>query len=218
MDDRVTPELWFELCDLSDSEGETRAAELAAESGVERVTWWRNLVPDRTDLPRTLAEFTMLVVGEIGAGFVGPAARPGVRTLRWRRTARPGQGTISDETTNGLSVVMISPQTEAGAADLRAWGDLVHIRHIAEASVPGYRMITPYEVVGEVPGPGPGPRWLHLYEMVTPTPELSFKAMTPMVAARMGGHRTETWRRWATHPELVIDYVNTFALRGERRG
>ena len=217
MDDRLTPELWFELGDASPDEAAARAADLVAGPGVDRVTWWRNVVPDRTDLPRTLAEFTTLVIAEPGDGFEPPAVPPGVRTLRWRRTARPGQGTISDETTNGLSVVMISPRTEEGAVDLRAWGDLVHIRHIAEASVPGYRMITPYEVVGDVPGPGPGPRWLHFYEMVTPTPELSFKAMTPIVAARMGGMHTATWKHWATHPELVIDYVNTFSLVGELR-
>ncbi len=217
MDDRVTDELWFEMSDLTDSEAEARAGQLGDGPGVERVTWWRNLVPNRSDLPRTLDEFTTLIIGEVGLDFVVPDTHPGVRSLYWRRTARPGQGTISDETTNGLSVVMISPRTESGAADLRAWGDLVHIRHIAEASVPGYRMITPYEVVGEVPGPGPGPRWLHLYEMVTPTPELSFKAMTPIVAGRMGGMHTATWKHWAHHPELVIDYVNTFQLGSERR-
>ncbi len=209
MDDRLTPELWFELTDLPVSEYATgRATTLSASPGVERVTWWTNVVPDRTDLPRTVAEFTVLGIAEIGPDFAPPAVSDGVRTIRWRRTARPGQGTISDETTNGLSVVMISPRTESGASALRAWGDLVHIRHIAEASVPGYRMITPYESVGG------GPRWLHLYEMVTPNPELSFKTMTPIVAARMGGWSTPTFKQWAFHPELVIDYVNTFTLAG----
>lgn len=218
MDDRITPTLWFELCDLAPERYEAdRLPAVLARPGVERVTWWRNVVPGRTDLPRTLEEFCLLGIAEIGCDFEPPVPTAGVRTLRWQRTARPGQGTISDEPTTGLSVVMISPRTPEGARALRDWGDLVHIRHIAEASVPGFRMITPYEVVGPVPGPGPGPRWLHLYEMVTSEPELSFRAMTPIVASRMGGTRTETWRHWATHPELVIDYVNTFARVGEAR-
>ncbi len=129
------------------------------------------------------------------------------------RTGRPGQGTISGRPTIGLSLVLISPHEEARAQDLRDWADFVHIRHIAEAAVPGYTMITPY-VNAE---PGGHPRFMHLYEMDCRDPERAFKSMTPMVAARMGGARSDYFRNWADGPSLRIMYVNSFARAGEAR-
>ena len=87
----------------------------------------------------------------------------------------------------------------------------MHIRHIAAAAVPGYSMITPYEHAG-----GGDPRFLHFYEMETDTPEVSFKAMAPLVAERLGGYDTEAFRHWAYGPSLRIMYVNSFLRVGER--
>ncbi|MEZ5244782.1 MAG: hypothetical protein R2707_06785 [Acidimicrobiales bacterium] len=159
---------------------------------------------DRVDLPRTLPEFDTLVVVEdppADAGAV-PASR---NTLTFARTPRPGQGSLTDEPTNGLQLVLISPKDPDRAQELRDWGDFVHIRHIAEAAVPGFRMITPYVNVA-----ADGPRFLHLYEMHTDDPEAAFQAMTPRVAERLGGTDTATFAAWAWHPQLQIDYVNTF--------
>ena len=116
---------------------------------------------------------------------------------------------MTDEPTNGLQLVLISPKDPALAQDLRDWGDFVHIRHIAEAAVPGFRMITPYVNAGL-----DGPRFLHFYEMHTDDPEAAFQDMTPRVAERLGGTETEAYRAWAWHPQLRIDYVNTFRRVG----
>ena len=38
-----------------------------------------------------------------------------------------------------------------------------------------------------------------------------------VIARRLVGERdSPTWKEWAMHPELQIDYVNTFARVGER--
>jgi hypothetical protein len=159
---------------------------------------------DRTDLPRTLPEFDTLVVVEnpVDDGVAHPDR---IAAFTFARTARPGQGSLTDESTIGLQLVLISPKDPAAAQDLRDWGDFVHIRHIAEAAVPGFRMITPYVNVG-----ADGPRFLHLYEMHTEDPEAAFQEMTPRVVERLGGQETDAFREWAWHPQLRIDYVNTF--------
>ncbi len=163
-----------------------------------------NVNRDRTDLPRTLPEFDTLVVVEDPARE--PPAHPARRgSLTFERTPRPGQGSLTGEATNGLQLVLISPKDPAQAQVLRDWGDFVHIRHIAEAAVPGFRMITPYANTATT-----GPRFLHFYEMHTDDPEAAFQAMTPRVADRLGGTGSEEYRAWAWHPQLRIDYVNTF--------
>ena len=97
----------------------------------------------------------------------------------------------------------------ARARELRDWADFVHIRHIAEAAVPGFRMITPY-VNARAGDEGAEPWFLHFYEMDTDDAEAAFLAMTPRVAERLGGTETAAFRDWAWHPQPVIDYVNTF--------
>jgi hypothetical protein len=87
----------------------------------------------------------------------------------------------------------------------------VHIRHIAEVGVPGYCMITPYENAT-----GADPRFMHFYEMDTDDPERAFKAMTPLVMQRIGGPKTDAFKRWAWGPSLRIMYVNSFAREGAR--
>src|SRR5690348_14085209 len=150
------------------------------ERGATRATWWRNVHRDRDDLPRVLPEFDHLGVYEVDDAFVAPATPHGVTGYHFRRTPRPGQGSLSGEETIGLSLVLISPKDPARAQELRDWGDFVHIRRIAEAGVPGYGMITPYENAT-----GGDPRYMHFYEMHTDEPERSYKAMTPLVSQRI---------------------------------
>lgn len=210
MEDRATPHLYFELVDLDrETYLETRAHEILAR-GAERLTCWENLVPDRDDLPRRLDEFGWLAVYEVDSAFEPPPASNDVAGFHFARTARPGQGHLRDTPTLGLLVVLISPREPAAADALRAWADFIHIRQIAEAGVPGYTMITPYESVAQ-----DEPRFLHLYEMDTLDAETTFQRMTPMVAERLGGYRAEAFRAWTDHDALRIDYVSTFRRIGE---
>jgi hypothetical protein len=110
-----------------------------------------------------------------------------------------------------MELVFISPREPQGAQALRDWGDFIHLRHIAATSVPGFTMITPYENVS-----GGTPRFMHLYEMDTPEAEEAFRRMTPVTEERrIGKQGTPLWEEWATHEQLVINYVNTFRRIGE---
>jgi hypothetical protein len=210
MEDRHTAGLYLEMTDRAlDVYARDRVPEILAMPGVERATWWRNLVRDRDDLPRVLPEFDHLGVYEIDGTFRAPAAPPDIANHHFVRTPRPGQGALTGRPTIGLSLVLISPQEPSLAQELRDWADFVHIRHIAEVGVPGYCMITPYENAT-----GADPRFLHFYEMDTDDPEGAFKAMTPLVMQRIGDHKTGAFKRWAWGPGLRIMYVNSFAREG----
>jgi hypothetical protein len=214
MEDRAGTALWLEMTDMpAEAYAADRVPALAAHPGVERVSWWRNVRPGRDDLPRVLPERHLLGIAEVGDGFEPPAAPPGIAALHYRRTPRPGQGRLTGRPTIGLSLVLISPREPHQAQALRDWGDFVHIRHIAEAAVPGYSMITPYEHAE-----GGDPRYLHLYEIDDADPEAVFGRMTPMVTERIGPPTSAPWRAWATCPELRIMYVNTFSLLGSVPG
>jgi hypothetical protein len=177
--------------------------------GVHRLTCWDNCWPDRDDLPRRIDEFGWLAVFETDQAFTAPPPAEGVRGLHFVRTSRPAQGRLTDAETLGLLVVLISPSRPSTADALRRWGDFVHIRHIAEAAVPGYTMITPYERIE-----GGTPLFLHFYEMDTVEAETTFASMTPMVAERLGGYETPAFRSWANHASLRIDYVGSFSRAG----
>ena len=164
--------------------------------------------PDRDDLPRVLPEFGTLGVFEVDGGFAPPAAADGIAGHLFHPTPRPGQGRLTGRPTVGLSLVLISPKDPGDAPALRDWADFVHLRHIAEAAVPGYSMVTPYEHAD-----GGDPRFLHFYEMDTDDPETSFQAMTPLVRERLD---RDTFRTWTGHPALRIWYVNSFRRVGER--
>jgi hypothetical protein len=212
VEDRLTPGLYLEMTDCpADDYPASRVPELLAQPGVERVTWWENACRDRTDLPRKIPEFGLLGVCEVGEGFSAPSTPDGIAGHLFRRTPRPGQGCLTGKPTLGIMLVLISPRQPEQAQDLRDWADFVHIRHIAEAGVPGYSMITPYENVT-----GGDPRFLHFYEMDSDDPEATFQTMTPLVAARIGQPGTPAWDAWANTPELRIMYVNTFRRLGER--
>ena len=212
MEDRHTAGLYLEMTDRPlDAYASARVPEVLALPGVERATWWRNVHRDRDDLPRVLPEFGHLGVYEVGDGFVAPGPPEGITGHHFLRYRRPGQGVLTGRPTIGLSLVLISPKEPGRAQELRDWADFVHIRHIAEAAVPGYAMITPYETAT-----GGDPRFMHFYEMDTDDPETAFKRMTPLVIERIGGTDTDAFRRWAFGPSLRIMYVNSFARVGAR--
>jgi hypothetical protein len=196
MEDRLGAGLYLEM---GGGEVLDRAPDLLSASGIDRVTIWENACPDRTDFPRKLPECSHLLVGEAHGALGEPG--PG---LKFERTARPGQGRLTGLPTLGLLLVLISPGRPGQAQELRDWADFVHLRHICEAAVPGFTMVTPYEHVGRG-----DPRFLHLYEMDTPEAERAFRGMTPLVQQRLGAG-TAAFDEWATHPSLRIMYVNTF--------
>jgi hypothetical protein len=210
VEDRITPGLYLEMTEMPvDEYARDRVPEVLARAGVQRATWWRNVRRDRTDLPRVLPEFDHLGVYEVDEGFVAPPVPGTITGHHFRHYPRPGQGIVSGRPTIGLSLVLISPEDPALAQDLRDWADFVHIRHIAEAAVPGYCMITPYENVT-----AGDPRFMHFYEMDTDDPERAFKSMTPLVIERIGGTKTAAFKAWAWGPGLRIMYVNSFLRVG----
>jgi hypothetical protein len=237
MEDGITPGLYLEMTEGPLEEYvDRRVPELLRLDGAERTTWWRNAHRDRTDLPRVLPEFEYLAVYEVDDRFEAPATPTGVTGHLFHHTPRPGQGRITGRPTLGLSLVLISPTESARAQELRDWGDFVHIRYIAEANVPGYTMITPYENAS-----GGDPRFLHFYEMDTDRAEATFRSMTPRVEQllNVGGTPmadllesedasradrfeagtaglTDAFRAWGFHPALRIMYVNSFVRLGER--
>jgi hypothetical protein len=161
-------------------------------------TRWEDCVPGRTEFPRHVDDIPVLGVTPLGTKE--ESAEPG---WHFRRTPRFGQGRLTGRPTIGLLLVLISPLHEEGAQALRDWADFIHISHIAAAGVPGYTMITPYEIDGE------GPRFLHFYEMDDEDPEASFQRMTPLVHERL---ERDDFKTWTGHPELRIDYVSTYRL------
>ena len=214
MENRITAGLYLEMTDLPlDAYTRDRVPEVLGLPGVDRATWWRNVHRDRDDLPRVLPEFDHLGVYEVDETFRPPAPPAGIAAHHFRHYPRPGQGVITGRPTIGLSLVLISPQEPDRAQELRDWADFVHIRHIAEAAVPGYAMITPYENAA-----GSDPRFMHFYEMDTDDPEASFQQMSVLVRERLGPPGTPAFDRWARHPALWIEYVNSFRRLGERSG
>lgn len=210
MEDRITPGLYLEMSSVPRGDyASGRVPDVLKLPAVSRATWWENVVPGRTDLPRKLPEFDLLGVYEVDDGFTAPAPPEGITGYQFRHHQRPGQGRLTGKPTIGLSLVLISPRQPGRAQALRDWGDFVHIRHIAEVAVPGYSMITPYENVDEG-----DPRYMHFYEMDTEDPEASFQAMTPLVTERIGAMDTPYWQEWAQSPDLQIMYVNTFRRLG----
>ncbi|MGH9016196.1 MAG: hypothetical protein ACRDY1_00465 [Acidimicrobiales bacterium] len=210
MEDRITAGLFLEMTSRPAAwYGEVRVPEVLGWPSVARATWWENVCPDRSDLPRRLPEFSLLGVFEVGTDFVAPESPDGVAGYHFRHCPRPGQGRLTGRPTIGLSLVLISPRHPEQAQALRDWGDFIHLRHIAEVGVPGYSMITPYENVT-----GGDPRFLHFYEMDTDDPEASFQAMTPLVTEKIGPVDSPRWQQWAQIPELRIMYVNSFRRLG----
>jgi hypothetical protein len=199
MEDRQPPRLHLELVRQPDTVA--ARAELVEAAGWAVSTWEQATDADHDRLDRRLARSDGLVVGEGDGGVVAPASE-NTTVVSLRRYPRPSQGSCSGERTTGILLVLISPRDEAGSQTLRDWGDFVHLRRIAEAAVPGYRSITPWE--NEDAGT---PRYCHLYEMVADDPQAAFERMTPLVERRL---TEETFADWAWHPQLVIDESRTY--------
>jgi hypothetical protein len=215
MEDRITPVIYLEMTDRpADRYAEDRVPQVLALPGVHGASWWANCAPFRTDLPRTLDEFSVLGVYEADSSFAPPSGAgvpDDIAGLCFDHYPRPGQGTISDRPTLGLELVLISPRSPDEAQALRDWADFVHIRDIAAASPDHFTMITPYE--NRSSGP---PRYMHFYELDTDDPEPAFLEMTPTTVARVDAYGTHPVREWRGHEALVIDYVNTFRRLGIR--
>jgi hypothetical protein len=213
VEDRCTPLLYLELGDASPGECEARAGELARSTAVERVTWWENCVPGRKDLPMRIRDGSTLVVVEAAEPFEPPPPSSSVSEAHcFRRGPRPSQGSLTDGPTLGLMVVWIGPRTPQESRSLRDWGDFVHIRHIAEAGIPGFTQISVYEHVHEVE-----PRYMHFYEFDRADAEATFSTMTEFVAPRLGGAESSAYREWAEWraPGGRLYYCNTFRRLGE---
>jgi hypothetical protein len=211
MEDRSNSALYLELGNGPAPESERRAGNLAALPGAERVSWWENCYPGRTDLPRKVEEGSVLTVAEVDRTFRAPDPPPSVTAHLFHRHPRPSQGILDGGATTGLLIVWISPKSPDRAQELRDWGDFVHIRHIAAAGIPGFTQISVFENTEDV-----DPRYMHFYEFASADPEATFKTMTPHVAPRLGGAESEAyadWADWRAHGGRLF-YCNTFALRG----
>ncbi|HVA05006.1 MAG TPA: hypothetical protein VMU64_14820 [Acidimicrobiales bacterium] len=212
MEDRITTGLYLELGDLDPGHyGAHRASELADRRGVERVTWWENNVPGRTELPMAVVDGTLLGVAEVDESFTAPDPLPGTTARHFRHVARPSQGILTGAPTTGLLIVWISPQSPAQTQALRDWGDFVHIRHIASAAIPGFTHVTPYENTADG-----DPRYMHFYELDAEDPEAAYMSMARHMAKYFEGSKTkafEVWADWKAAGGQVI-YCNTFRLLG----
>ena len=213
MEDRCTSKLYLELGDATAEVAAVRARELMDEPGVDRVTWWENCVPGRTDLPMRVRDGTSLVVAEADEGFAAPSTTSEVSEAHcFRRHPRPSQGVLTGEPTLGLLIVWISPRTADLTGSLRDWGDFVHIRHIADAAIPGFTQISVYENVTENE-----PRYMHFYEFDNLDAEATFSTMVDFVGPRLGGTTSEAFNEWADWraPGGRLFYCNTFSRLGE---
>jgi hypothetical protein len=212
VEDRASTRLFLELGDATVAEGATRAGALAQQPGVSRASWWTNCVPGRTELPMRVTDGSVLVMAELDEHAPVPEARPGSTACTFRRHPRPSQGILTGRPTSGLLVVWITPRTPELAGDLRDWGDFVHIRHIAEAGIPGFTQIAVFE--NET---GADPLYMHLYEFDAADAEATYQTMVDYVSPRLGGldsERFATWADWRA-PGGRLWYCNTFNVAGD---
>jgi hypothetical protein len=213
VEDRLPGGLWLEL--LRDADPASRAQDLAS-AGLHASQWAPDPYPP--GLPQHIEDCACLLVGEADdpdarRAFQDVAVADATSTaIPMRRYPRPSQGICTGERTTGILLVLISPRSPDGAQALRDWGDFVHLRWIAAANVPGYTTITPYVHVDSASGT---PRFCHFYEMTGDDPRATYESMTPRVAELLGGGPgTPAYDAWAWHPELRIEYVNTFRRLG----
>lgn len=216
VEDRCTPVLYLELGDAPAPVCAERAAALLGAPGVTRVTWWENCVPGRTDLPMRVRDADALLVVEADGTFVAPPPPPGVSEAHvFVRHPRPSQGVLTGDPTLGLLIVWIGPRRPELAGALRDWGDFVHIRHIADAGIPGFTQISVYENQS-----GHEPLFMHFYEFDTLDAEQTFSTMVDHVAPRLGGTQSEAYAQWADWRVGCgrVFYCNTFRRVGEAVG
>lgn len=216
MEDRCTPVLYLELGDGPDEAGAERARALSTLPGASRATWWENCALGRTDLPMRVRDGNSLVVVEADGEFVAPTPpADDSESHVFVRHPRPSQGVLTAAPTLGLLIVWISPRTPELADALRDWGDFVHIRHIAEAGIPGFTQISVYRNRTER-----DPLFMHFYEFDNLDAEKTFSTMVDHVAPRLGGADSPAFSEWADwragHGRLF--YCNTFNRLGEAVG
>jgi hypothetical protein len=212
VEDRVTAGLHLELGDVDPAAYEQiRVPALLALPGVDRVSWWENLVPGRSEFPLAVPDGTLLGVAETDGSPLAVTPLAGTTARTFSRYPRPSQGILTARPTTGLLVVWISPKTEDLTQPLRDWADFIHISKIAQAGVPGYTQITAYENTGDS-----DPRFMHFYEMDADDPEATFQAMAETLRVRLGGYRDPVFKQWADADAAGarIIYVNTFRLLG----
>ena len=216
MEDRLNSGLMLVLLDDASTTSQAELhAKLTATPGIGEVTWWRNVVPQRTDWLadlRTIDEFHTMAVAEL-QGEIDPAIAPkGARSIIFRRYPRPSQGCMRLPTL-GLALILVSPKDLTDAASsqsLRDWADFVHFVGIMDANIPGYGLVTPYQNITE-----DSPRFLHMYEFPDPDAEAVFARTRPCAAQRFGGGPgTPAFDHWELHPDISIDYVNSFCRIG----
>lgn len=213
MEDRCTSVLYLELGDASAEACAERADALAGLPGATRVTWWQNCAPGRTDLPMRIRDGNSLLVVEADEAFVLPPAPVDTSEAHvFVRHRRPSQGVLTGAPTLGLLIVWISPRAPELAGAFRDWGDFVHIRHIADAGIPGFTQISVYENKTHA-----DPLFMHFYEFDNLDAEKTFSTMVEHVAPRLGGLDSQTFKEWADyrigHGRLF--YCNTFRRIGE---
>jgi hypothetical protein len=212
VEDRETSRLFLELGTGSGADGAERAAALVGEPAVLRASWWSNCLPGRTELPMRITDGDLLVVAELTEDGEAPGPRPDSTAFTFRRHRRPSQGILTGCATTGLLVVWITPRTPDMAANLRDWGDFVHIRHIAAAGIPGFTQISVFENES-----APDPLYMHLYEFDSEDAEATYQTMVEYVAPRLGGIESEPFADWADwrSPGGRLWYCNTFNLAGQ---
>jgi hypothetical protein len=87
----------------------------------------------------------------------------------------------------------------------------VHIRHIADAGIPGFTQISVYENVEKEPA------YMHFYEFDNQDAEATFSTMVDFVGPRLGGTASDAFGEWADWraPGGRLFYCNTFRRLGE---
>jgi hypothetical protein len=205
--------LHLELGDAPPEVCALRSGELLRAPGAERVTWWENCAPGRTDLPPRVRDGRTLVVVEATDAFAPPAPPAGTSEAHtFRRHPRPSQGILTGGPTLGLLIVWIGPRSPELAQSLRDWGDFVHIRHIAAAGIPGFTQISVYENRADA-----DPLFMHFYEFDNLDAEGTFSTMVDHVAPRLGGVGSPAYTLWADWRSGSgrLFYCNTFRRLGE---
>ena len=150
VEDRITPGLYLEMTDRPlDAYARDRVPEVLGAARRRA----GHLVAQRAPRPRR---------SPAGAPRVRPSRRlrgrrrrsrapptpAGITGHHFRHYRRPGPGRRHRPPDDrAVARADLARRSPTRAQELRDWADFVHIRHIAEAAVPGYCMITPYENV-----------------------------------------------------------------------
>ncbi|MBN9112194.1 MAG: hypothetical protein J0I34_25835 [Pseudonocardia sp.] len=128
--------------------------------------------------------------------------------MRYRRTARPAQGRLSENRTVGLMLTLLDAKDRddaAGVQSLRDWADFVHLPALAVSGTPGLTLISPYRVVGD------GPLFLHLLEFDV-DPDQGAKEMTRRVSQQLDKPEIA---RFLDHPQKDRAFGATFVLKSD---